>query len=260
MDGFAVGLANDAVNENKTLEDLADFAVMHELETVNIGHAVAEAASEFNHFRKVGVRIGVVDAGVFEILDEKFVRFHNHAATDGFAGEWVGDVFELVIDNAVDLGNGVIEEGKGRFRENDRRDALSIALGVVAEFGDLFFGVDFGEFVIVELGVATLGVGVDVDSGEEFVQTFEGAEGDSAVFGDGVMVGIDFDRVAPVDAVGDGHGEEKYGVAGEFGETGSGVEEEQVMIVELLKLHDFGFNHALAVAQSLTSGAKVGFC
>lgn len=35
------------------------------------------------------------------------------------------------------------------------------------------------------------------------------------------MVGVDLDGVTPVDAVGDGHGEEEHGVAGEFGEARS---------------------------------------
>lgn len=220
MDGFAVGFANDAVDENEILEDLADFAVVHELETVDVGHAVAEAASELNHFREVGVRIWVVNASILKVLNHEFIGFHNHAATDGFASELVGDMLELVINRAVDLGDGIVEEGKGRFREDDGGDALGVALGVVAELGDLLFGVDFGEFVIMELGVATLGVGVDINGGEKLVQTFEGAEGNGAVFGDGIMVGVDFDGVAPVNAVGDGHGEEENGVAGELREAG----------------------------------------
>lgn len=32
------------------------------------------------------------------------------------------------------------------------------------------------------------------------------------------------------------------------------------MIVELFELHDFRFDDALAVAEGLTSGAKIGFC
>lgn len=169
MDGFAVGLAGDAVDEDEVLENLADFAVVHELETVDVGHAVAEAASELNHFREVGVWIWVVDAGVFEVLNHELVGFHNHAATDGFASELVGNMLELVINRAVDLGDGIVEEGKGRFRKDDGGDAFGIALGVVAELGDLFFGVDFGKFIIMEFGVATFWVGVNIDGGEEFV-------------------------------------------------------------------------------------------
>lgn len=221
MDGFAVGFAGDAVDKDEVFEDLADFAVVHELETVDISHAVAETASEFDHFGEVGVWIRVVDAGVFEILDHKLVGFHNHTTADGFAGKLVGDVFELVINGAVDLRDGVIEKGKRGFREDDGGDTLGVALGIVAEFGDLFFGINFGEFVIVELGVTTFGIGVDVDGGEKFVQTFERAEGNCAVFGDGVMVGVDFDRVTPVDAVGNSHGKEEYRMTGEFGEARS---------------------------------------
>lgn len=169
MDGFAVGFAGDAVDKDEIFENLADFAVVHELETVDISHAVAEAASEFDHFGEVSVWIRVVDAGVFEILDHKLVGFHNHTTTDGFAGKLVGDVLELVINGAVDLRDGIIEKGKRGFREDDRGDALGVALGIVAEFGDLLFGINFGEFVIVKLSVATLGVGVDADGGEELV-------------------------------------------------------------------------------------------
>lgn len=221
MDGLAVGFAGDAVDEDEVFEDLTDFAVMHELETVDISHAVAEAAGEFDHFGEVGVWIRIVDAGVFEILNHKLVGFHNHAATDGFAGKLVGDVFELVINGAVDLRDGIVEKGKRGFREDDGGDTLGVALGIVAQFGDLLFGINFGEFVIVKLGVTTLGVGIDVDGGEEFVQTFERAEGNRAVFGDGVMVGVDFDGVTPVNTVGDGHGEKEYGMAGKFGEARS---------------------------------------
>lgn len=169
MDGFAVGFAGDAVDKDEVFEDLTDFAVMHELEAIDVSHAVAEAPSEFDHFGKVGVWIRVVDASVFEILNHKLVGFHNHAATDGFAGELVGDVLELVINGAVDLRDGVIEKGKRGFREDDGGDTLGVALGIVAEFGNLLFGINFSKFVIVKLGVATLGIGVDVDGGEEFV-------------------------------------------------------------------------------------------
>lgn len=142
---------------------------MHELKTVDVGHAVTEAAGEFDHFRKVGVWIRIVDAGVFKILDHELIGFQDHAATDGFAGELIGNVLELVIDGAVDLGNGIVEKGEGRFRKNDRGDALGIALGIVTKLGDLLFGVDFGEFIIMEFGIAALWVGEDVDGGEEIV-------------------------------------------------------------------------------------------
>ncbi len=169
MEGFGVGFAGDAVDENEVFENLADFAMAHELKAVDVGHAVAEATSELDHFCKVGVWIGIVGASVFEILYHQLVRFHNHAASDSLAGEIVGDVFELIIDCAVDLRNGIIEEGKRGLRENDGGDTLGITLGVVAEFGDLLFGVDFGEFIEMEFGVAAFGVREDVDSGEEFV-------------------------------------------------------------------------------------------
>ena len=223
MDGFAVGFTGNTVDENKVFENLADFAMVHELEAVDIGHAVAETTSEFNHLGEVGVWVRIIDTGIFKILNHELVRFHNHAAADSFTGELVGDVLELIINGAVDLRDGVVKEGKGRFRKDDRRDALGVALGVVAEFGDLFFGVDFGELVIMKLGVAALGVGVDVDGGEEFVQAFEGAEGNRAVFGNGIVVSVDFDGVAPVNAVGNGHGKEEDGMAGEFREAGSGI-------------------------------------
>ncbi len=169
MEGFGVGFTGDAVDEDEVFEDLADFAMVHELEAVDVGHAVAEAAGKFDHFCQVGIRVGIVGASIFEVLNHQFVRFHNHAASDGFAGEVVGNMFELIIDCAVDLRNGIIKEGKRGFRENDGGDTLGITLGVVAEFSDLFFGVDFGELVEVELGVAAFGVREDVDSGEEFV-------------------------------------------------------------------------------------------
>lgn len=35
------------------------------------------------------------------------------------------------------------------------------------------------------------------------------------------MVGVDLDRVTPVDAVGDSHGKEEHGMTGEFGEARS---------------------------------------
>lgn len=192
-------------------------------------------------------------------MEHEFVGLHNHAAADGVAGESVRHVLELIVNNTVDLGNGVIEEGKGRFWQNNGGDAFGVALGVVAEFGDLLVGIDFGEFIIVELGVAAFGIGVDADGGEKFVEIVEGTEGNSAVLGDGIVVGVDFDGVAPMDAVGDGHREEENGMAGEFGEARGGVEEEEIMVVELFKLHDLRFDEALAVAESLASGAKVGF-
>lgn len=216
MNGFAVGLASDAVDEDEVFEGLADFAMMHELKSVDIGHAVAEAASELDHFGEIGVWIWVVDASVFEILDHEFVRFHNHTATDGVAGELVGDVFELIIYCAVDLGDGVVKKGKRRFREDDCGNTLGVALGVVAKLGDLLFGVDFGEFVVMKLGVAAFGVREDVDRSEEFVQAFERAKRNRPIFGNGVVVGVDFDRIAPMNAVGDGHGKEEDGMAGEF--------------------------------------------
>lgn len=260
MNGFAVGLASDAVDEDEVFEGLADFAMMHELEAVDIGHAVAEAASELDHFGEVGVRIWVVDASIFEILNHEFVRFHNHTTADGFAGELVGDMFELIIYCAVDLRDGVVKKRKRRFREDDCGNALGVALGIVAELGDLLFSVDFGEFIIMKLGVATLGVREDTDRGEELVQAFERAKRNRPIFGNGVVVGVDFDGIAPMNAVGDGHGKEEDGMAGEFRKSGSGVKKEEMMIIELFELHDFRFDDALAVAQGLTSGAKIGFC
>lgn len=73
------------------------------------------------------------------------------------------------------------------------------------------------------------------------------------------MISIDFDGVAPVDAVGDSHGEKEDGMTGEFGKAGSGIEKEKMVVVELFKLHDFRLDEALAVAEGLASSAKVGF-
>lgn len=72
------------------------------------------------------------------------------------------------------------------------------------------------------------------------------------------MVGVDLDGVAPMNAVGDGHRKEEDGMTGELGEAGSGVKKEQMMIIELLELHDTGFDETLAIAQGLMGGAKIG--
>ena len=53
------------------------------------------------------------------------------------------------------------------------------------------------------------------------------------------MVGVDFDGIAPMNAVGDSHGKEEDGMAGEFRKSGSGVEKEEMVIIELFELHDF---------------------
>lgn len=76
---------------------------------------------------------------------------------------------------------------------------------MVAEFGDLFGSVDFGEAIIMKLVGAKLGIREDTDAGEEIGEIFEGAKGNDAVFGNGIMVGVDFDGITPMDAVGDSH-------------------------------------------------------
>lgn len=73
------------------------------------------------------------------------------------------------------------------------------------------------------------------------------------------MIGVDFDGIAPMDAVGDGHREKENRMSGEFRKAGGRIEKEKMMVVKLLELHDPRFDDALAIAESLTCGAKIGF-
>lgn len=57
LDGTLVSFSRNATNEDQAFENLADFAVVHELEAVDIGHAVAEAMGEVDDFGKVGDRV-----------------------------------------------------------------------------------------------------------------------------------------------------------------------------------------------------------
>lgn len=58
----------------------------------------------------------------------------------------------------------------------------------------------------------------NVDFGEAGRDGIERAKGNYAIFGGGVAIGIDFERITPVDAVGNGNGEEKCGMTGDFDE------------------------------------------
>lgn len=62
---------------------------------------------------------------------------------------------------------------------------------MIAEFGDLLGSVNFGEAIIMKLVGAKLGVGEDTNAGEEIGEIFERAKGNDAVFGNGIMVGVD---------------------------------------------------------------------
>lgn len=71
------------------------------------------------------------------------------------------------------------------------------------------------------------------------------------------MVGVGFERTSPVNAIGDGHGEEEGGVAGEFDETLGRSKEEKMAIVGLLELHDFGFDDVLTLLEGDAGGRNL---
>ncbi len=109
----------------------------------------------------------------------------------------------------------------------------------------------------MHFGGAKMRVGQDADFGEAGGDVGERMERNYPIFGDGVMVGVELERIAPVNAVGNGHGEEKSGVADDFDETVSRIEEKQVAVVGVLKSHDLGFEIMLALLQGDAGGREI---
>lgn len=136
----------------------------------------------------------------------------DHAAADSLAGERVGEMFELIVDDLAGLHDGVVKRRNRRARQDDSHDALEVALDVVAELGDLLIAVSLRQEEIMEFG-ADVGVGiivaatgfagrfagrerivrVDIDLGELGSDSGQGTERDNAVFGGRIAIGVDLE-------------------------------------------------------------------
>lgn len=154
-----------------------------------------------------------------EITDEDFVGVEDDFAQDGFASERVGNTFAVVINQAIGFEDEIIENRQRRLREDDGGDALDVLVGFVAEFGDLLKVIGAGKSIEVELVGGATFVGLDTDGAELSFELGEGADRDDAVVGAKIIIGVVFDAVTAMNAIGDGEGIKKDGVAGDFGKV-----------------------------------------
>lgn len=174
-------------------------------------------------------------------------------ATNSLAGEAVGEVFELIIDKLANLHDGVIQGRNGRGGEHDGHDALEILLDIITKLGDLLVAVGFGEEEILHFVGAEGFVGEDVDFCQFIGDSINGTERDDSVFGGRVAVGVNFERISPVNTISDGDGEKDSGVAGEFYERISRGKEKQMTIIGLFEFHDTRFEFVLMLLKRIAS-------
>ncbi len=91
------------------------------------------------------------------------VASFDHLTTNGFTGEAVGEMFELIIDKLANLHDGIIEGRNRRGGEYDGHDAFEVLLDIITKLGDLLVAVGFGEEEILHFVGAEGFVGEDVD-------------------------------------------------------------------------------------------------
>ncbi len=117
---------------------------MENLKLAGISNAVADFAGSLDNIDEMLIVELVLSAGVFKVFKSHVIARHDHFLADSFAGEAVGEMLELKINELAGLHDGIIQRWDGRSGEDDSHDALEILLGIVAELGDLFIGIDFG--------------------------------------------------------------------------------------------------------------------
>ncbi len=75
---------------------------------------------------------------------------------------------------AIEFEDEIIEFGERGFGDDGRGDAFDIAMRAVAQLFNLFFGVNLGKFVKVELGGTALTVRKNINFGELGFELTEG--------------------------------------------------------------------------------------
>lgn len=103
-----IGTRGDAFDSDKLFEDLANFAVVKDLEFADVGNAVAELLGDLDNVAEILSFFEVFAAGKTKIFLSHVVASLNHLAANSIASETVGEVLKLVIDELADLHNGVI--------------------------------------------------------------------------------------------------------------------------------------------------------
>ena len=139
-------LGGDALGDNELVENLIDVAMMENPETINIGHAVAQIAAEFDDTNEMWQVARFLRISEGEISVEKLMGFLDDFETDSFAGEGIRKMFETVENHVGDIGDGVEEHRYRRRGKDECGNPRRFLFEVVAQIGDLFLGIDFGKF------------------------------------------------------------------------------------------------------------------
>lgn len=97
----------------------------------------------------------------------------------------------------------------------------------------------------------------DIDFSKAVADAVDRAKGDDAISRGRVAVGVGFERIAPVDTVGDGGGEEEGGVSGQLDEVVGRGKKEEVMGVGGLKFHDLSLERALVLLERIAGSGNL---
>lgn len=103
-----VGAGSDALDGDELFENLANFAVMEDLELADVGDAIAELLGDFDNIAEIVGVFEILAAGEAEVFLSHIITCFNHLATNGVASEAVGEMLKLIIDELADLHNGVV--------------------------------------------------------------------------------------------------------------------------------------------------------
>ena len=188
-DLFGVFAGGDAFNFYDGFQDLGEFAAVDEAEVLNVGGVVADGAGVEQEIKEVvglggmglkarlredgglGLEVGAVGGaagvGEVEVAYEQGIGRGDEVMEEIVAGEGVGGALGVVEDEAVELEDEIVEGGDRRSGDDDGGDAGEVLEGAVAELEDFGVGVEAGEFVEVEFGGGAIGVGKDVEFGQE---------------------------------------------------------------------------------------------
>lgn len=123
------------------------------------------------------------------------------------------------------------------------------------ESGDLGVRINLGESEIMEIGRVKIRVRENLNLGELESEVFERADGDDAVGGRGIMVGVGLNGETPMEPRGDESAEKEDRITGDFGEVSGGIIDEEMVVVGGFETHDASFERALALAESLSGNA-----
>lgn len=202
----AIKTAGETFDIHNRFEDAENVLVVGEVELFEAGHGVLDEGSVFENLVEIGSGLATVGISIREIGDDDVISGKNKLFADSVASKTIRHMFASKINVMVEFGNGVVEQGIGRFGEDNVCDTLEILAGTVAELGDAFFAVSGAEAEKVQFWRTELIVEEDIESGELFDKIGSEAERNDAGFGFGIEIGILFKVETPMKAIGDRHG------------------------------------------------------